>query len=130
MKTAKKKTENSSAMSVERRYSSRHPVDVRVQIRYRKRRFYCAHARNLSTDGMYLDIQAVTLPSGTLVELELDHQGRDWLVPAVVVHQDGRGIGVMFRDPQVDLFRDLTRSKACLMPPQRGLSAREPLAKH
>lgn len=104
-------------MSLERRYSSRHPVDVRVHIRYRKRRFYCAQARNLSSDGMYLDVQSVTLPTGTLVELELDFQGRDRLIPAVVVHHQGSGVGVMFRNTQTRLLRELTRSPSLTTPP-------------
>jgi len=81
-----------------------------VNIRYRKRRFYCARAHNLSADGMYLDVRSVTLPTGTLVELELHTQGLEWLVPAVVVHHHGGGVGVMFREPQTHLFRHILHS--------------------
>lgn len=116
-------------MSVERRYSARHGVDVRVHINYRKRRFYCAQARNLSTDGMYLDVRSVTLPTGTLVELELEHGGREWLLPAVVIHNQGSGIGVMFRDPQPALFEELTRLPAPALPLHGGTQP-EPLHKH
>jgi hypothetical protein len=93
-------------MGVERRYCARYPVDFPVQIRYRKRRFLCGQARDLSADGLYLQVRNLTLPSGTLVELELDLQGKQWLVAAVVVHHHGNGIGVMFRDPQPELFRE------------------------
>jgi hypothetical protein len=96
-------------MSVERRYGERFPVDFRVQIRYRKRRFLCARARDLSTDGLYLEVRNLTLPSGTLIELELDHRGKYRLIPAVVIHHSGPGVGIMFRDPQPELFRDLVQ---------------------
>jgi hypothetical protein len=76
-------------------------------VRYRNRRFYCAVALDLSTDGMYLEVQNVTLPTGTLVELEFDTPGRSWLIPAIVVHHHNCGIGLMFRDRQTDLFQEL-----------------------
>jgi hypothetical protein len=104
-------------VSVERRYSARHPLDLRVDIRYRKRRFYCARARNLSVDGMYLEVQSLTLPTGTLVELEFECQGRQWLVPAIVVHHAGNGVGVMFRDPQAALFKALIQPETAAPPP-------------
>jgi len=113
-------------MSVERRYSARYPVDVAVDIRYRKRRFYSARASNLSTDGMYLQVQSLTLPTGTLVELELECQGRDWLVPAVVVSHNAGGVGVMFRDPQPELFKALTHP-AVMAPPRPLEGVRDPL---
>jgi hypothetical protein len=105
-------------MSVERRYCSRHPVDIRVHIRYRNRRFYSGRARNLSSDGMYLEVRSVTLPTGTLVELELDSGETDRLIPALVVHRDRRGIGVMFRDPQTELLRELARARESVVPPR------------
>lgn len=96
-------------MNVDRRFSARHPIDLKVHIRYRKRRLQCALARNLSAEGMYLDVQSVTLPSGTLVKLELDCDGDELLVPAVVVHRHGTGIGVRFRDPKPELLEALSR---------------------
>jgi hypothetical protein len=96
-------------MNLERRYSAGLPVDLRVHIRYRKRRLHSAHVRNLSTDGMFLDVQSVTLPTGTLVELELelDSGSKDLRIPAMVVHHDGSGIGVMFRHSQPELVETL-----------------------
>lgn len=117
-------------MSVERRYSTRHPLDLQVYIRYRKRRFSCAHASNLSDQGMFLDVRNLTLPTGTLIELELDCLGKKWLIPAIVVHHkdsgqqgSGRqasresGIGVMFRDAQPELCHGLRQGES-LQPPQ------------
>ncbi|MCG6985280.1 MAG: PilZ domain-containing protein [Thiocapsa sp.] len=111
-------------MTVELRYCARHPIDLRVHIRYRNRRFFCARARNLSNDGMFLEVQNLTLPTGTLIELELQALGRDWLIPALVVHHRGSGIGVMFRDPQPALYRGLTQTEAGLQPPPRAAGAK------
>ena len=98
-------------MAVEKRYSFRNPVDIPVHIRYRKRRFFCARATNLSAEGMYLEVQSLTLPTGTLVELELQHRGEDLLLPAVVVYRTDGGIGVGFREAQVDLYTELSRTR-------------------
>ena len=96
-------------MSHERRYSARRSVDLCVHIRYRGRRLHCANARNLSVGGMYLDVRSVTLPNGTLVELELECEGKELLVPAIVVHRGKTGVGVMFRSSQPELFEALCR---------------------
>ncbi|WP_296927220.1 PilZ domain-containing protein [Thiohalocapsa sp.] len=102
-------------MSTERRYSARHRVELPVYIRYGRRPFLGARARDLSVGGMFLSVQSLTLPVGTPIELELSCLGRDWLIPAVVVHGDNAGIGVMFREPQAALFQGLITSAD--MPP-------------
>jgi hypothetical protein len=99
-------------MTVERRYSARHSVSLPVYIRYRKRRFLTARARDLSVGGMFLAVQSLTLPTGTPIELEFRGLGRSWLLPAIVIHGDNSGIGVVFRDPQPELFRGLTQAVA------------------
>ncbi|EXJ13910.1 PilZ domain-containing protein [Imhoffiella purpurea] len=90
-------------MTTEHRYGIRHPGEIQVQIQYRKRRFFSAQGRDISERGMYLGVRNLTLPKGTMVTLEFHEGGRDWLIPAVVSHQDASGIGVQFRDPQPDL---------------------------
>jgi hypothetical protein len=102
-----KKAKRHNVMNPERRDSARLSVDLRVHIRYRKRRLHSAHVRNLSTHGMLLDIQSVTLPTGTLVELELDNGSKELRIPATVIHHEGSGIEVMFRYPQPELFETL-----------------------
>ena len=110
-------------MNVERRCSVRHPIELRVQIRYRRRRLHCALARNLSTTGMYLDVPSVTLPNGTPVELELDEEGMELRIAAMVVHHNGSGIGVMFRGPLPELLADLSRLSHTHCPEARSRSA-------
>ena len=103
-------------MNPERRSCARQPIGFAVQIRYGKRRLHSACGRDLSRDGLYLELRAVTLPEGTPVELEIDALGRQWLVPAVVTHRDSCGIGVSFLDPQPQLVADLTQADALPMP--------------
>lgn len=110
-------------MTIERRYCARHPIDLHVSIRYRRRRFICARACNLSDQGMFLEVRNLTLPTGVLVELELECLGTDWLIPAIVIHHRGSGIGVMFRDPQPVLYHGLTRDSAALPPPPQTAGA-------
>jgi len=105
-------------MSNERRYAARHRVELPVYIRYGRRPFLGAHARDLSAAGMLLSVQSLTLPEGTPIELELSCLGRNWRIPAVVIGGDSTGIGVMFRDPQPELFQGLT--DAADMPPPLG----------
>lgn len=110
-------------MTIERRYCARHPIDLHVSIRYRKRRFICARACNLSDQGMFLEVRNLTLPTGIPVELELACLGKDWLIPAIVIHHRGSGIGVMFRDPQPALYRGLTRDITRQPPPPQAVDA-------
>ena len=92
-------------MTRDRRRSTRHPVDLEVIMRYRQRRFPDAHACDLSANGIYVQTANLTLPVGTLIEIELDHWGRQWSISAVVAHGDARGVGLRFQTPQPELAR-------------------------
>lgn len=115
---------------LERRYSARHPIDLKVQVIYHGRRFLGAQGRNLSNQGLYLEVRHVTLPIGTLVELELECLGKEWLVEAVVVHRRRTGVGLMFREPQPELYQGLSQQEPTMPPPQTlgAVGARLPRA--
>ncbi len=106
-------------MTIEHRYCARHPMTIDVQIRYRKRHFRSAKGRNLSHLGMYLEVRNLTLPTGTMVTLGIHGVTQDWLFPAIVVHRDSSGIGVMFREPQHVLVESLAGSE---VPPPHPFS--------
>jgi hypothetical protein len=91
-------------MTIEHRYCARRPIELKVYIRYRKRRFFCATGRDLSDQGMFLEVRNLTLPTGTMVELDLSALGRDWLIPAIVTHRAESGIGVIFRESRPELL--------------------------
>jgi len=103
-------------MNIEHRYRTRFASDIEVQIQYRNRRFRSARGRNLSDQGMYLEVSNLTLPTGTLVVLEVRDTDREWRLPAVVVHQDSTGIGVMFRDSHPEFLQSNTESLLPSMP--------------
>lgn len=94
-------------MSVERRYSKRYPMDGDVYIRYRKRRVFPARALNCSVQGIYLKTESLSLLTGALVELEIFRDGRQWEVMGVVAHSQQDGIGVMFWQPQPELYESV-----------------------
>lgn len=84
------------------------PLGVRpVQVLYGRRRFRSARVCNLSALGMSLALRNLTLPAGTRVELELE--GSDRPVEAVVVRHAGSETTVVFREPQLALARGSAR---------------------
>lgn len=114
-------------MNPERSPCARHAVGFPVQIRYGKRRLHSAYGHDLSVDGLYLELRAVTLPEGTPVQLEIDALGRQWLVPSVVARRDSCGIGVSFVEPQPELVAGLLQADALPMPPPPYTPVRAPL---
>jgi hypothetical protein len=109
-------------MHDERHDCARHPVELPVYIRYRKRRFLGTRVRDISVDGMSLSVRSLTLPVGTPVELEFRAGGKGWLVPAIVAQSRNSGIELMFREAQAALFEDMTRQLG-EMPPLVGAGA-------
>ena len=94
-------------MPVERRYSKRYPMDGDVYIRYRKQRAFPAKAVNCSMQGMYLKTQSLTLLTGALVELEIYRDGNFWEIMGIVTHTEDEGVGIMFWQPQPDLYESV-----------------------
>jgi len=109
-------------MDQERRDSAQHPIDLPVYIRYGGRPFQGVCAVQVSVGGMVLSVHALTLPVGTPIELEFVSLGREWLIPAVVEHGDNSGVGVLFREPQPELFQGM--SSGAVMPPPALADAR------
>jgi hypothetical protein len=105
-----------------RQDGARHPVDLPVYIRYRKRRFLGTRVHDISVDGMSLSVRSLTLPIGTPVELEFRAGGKGWLVQAIVAQGNNSGIDLMFRESQTALFADMTRQLG-EMPPLVGAGA-------
>ncbi|MEJ2691886.1 MAG: PilZ domain-containing protein [Candidatus Thiodiazotropha sp.] len=91
-------------MSVERRYSKRHPMDGDVYIRYRKQRAFPARSVDCSMQGITLKTESLTLLTGALVELEIFLNGRLWEVMGIVCYTQADVIGVMFWQPQPELY--------------------------
>lgn len=101
-------------------------IALPVYIRYGRRPFLNATARELSVDGMLLSVQALTLPSGTPVELELRCLGVRWLLQASVSQGGSGGIRVLFDEPQPELLAAALQQQAIASPHQ----APSPAAAH
>ncbi|MEJ2612381.1 MAG: PilZ domain-containing protein [Candidatus Thiodiazotropha sp.] len=91
-------------MPVERRYSKRYPIDGDVYIRYRKQRLLPAKGENCSVQGIFLRTESLTMLTGALVEVEIFRDGRQWSMMGVVTHTQTDGVGVMFWNPQPELY--------------------------
>jgi hypothetical protein len=115
-------------MLPERRCCERHPIGVQVQIRYGRRRFCSAYGRNLSVAGIWVEVHALTLPVGTLVELEFEVQGQPCLVSARVVQSETTGIGMVFAKPQPGLVANL--AQVADLPPAFPQTIRPTLSLH
>lgn len=124
-------------MTAERRHCPRHPLSLHVQVLYGKRRFCSARVRSLTPQGMSLTLRNLTLPPGTLVELGLEGLGREWLVEALVVRSTGSDVGLVFREPQPDLYQTLLKAGSAGVPdaeiavsPLLSRAERPQLARH
>ena len=115
-------------MTIETRHQQRVRLSFDVPIIYRGRLFQ-AGARNLSSEGMFLRTGALTLPRGTLIEMEFRLGVQKWLIAGLVVRQSPSGIGIMFRSPQVALFK-LASDIAAVQPlqPEPAAPLQPPLA--
>lgn len=83
---------------MERRVLPRNTVSTTVYLSIRGRRSYRCRAKNLSAMGVYLEIKALGLPAGTVVNLtfavSLGKVVRLHKKKAVVAHVDDIGAGL------------------------------------
>jgi len=91
-------------MAIEKRYENRIPVSGDVYIRYRRGRVFQAKAVDCSANGMCLSTRNLSLPKGSLVELEIVIDGNSWHAKGVVVHAEIECLGIMFTKPQPVLY--------------------------
>ncbi|WP_052761181.1 hypothetical protein [Sedimenticola thiotaurini] len=74
-----------------------------AQIGYHGRTF-SATLGSLTTDGALLETHALTLPVGMEVDLSLTLGRTSWQIKAVITHTTPHEIGVLFRQPQQQLY--------------------------
>jgi len=86
---------------MERRLLQRNRVSTTVYLTVRGGRLYRCRARNLSAMGVYLEINALGLPPGTVVNLifavSLGQVTRLHRKKAVLAHVSEDGVGLMMR---------------------------------
>ena len=75
-------------MSIEHRWSSRKAINLDVNLYYPPIGIINGKTRNISLEGMFVDIQGIHIPTQARLEICL---------PAYVVHSDESGIGLMLQ---------------------------------
>ncbi|MCF6283118.1 MAG: PilZ domain-containing protein [Candidatus Polarisedimenticolaceae bacterium] len=106
-------------MAVQKRYQARLKINKEIHLIYRKRAF-TAYAVNLSSEGMGLQVEALSIPTGMFLELDFHIGDKHWQIPAVVTHSSTRELGVMFLSKQDLLYTSLL-SDHCRPAPQAQL---------
>lgn len=97
---------------MEHRYSERIAVTLPVDVYYQGNPPINAQVRNLAREGMFIDLAGETLPRGCLLRLVFkipDQDTQAFRVPAMVIHNNHGGIGVMFQIIPARLEKALDR---------------------
>ncbi len=79
---------------MEHRYQKRIPLCLDVMVLAGDCLKLRARSRDISTEGMFIELVGERVPINTVVDIEHSYLG---CLPGLVVHTEGRGIGVMFR---------------------------------
>ena len=79
---------------MEHRYQKRTPLCLDVMVLVGDSLKLRARSRDISTEGMFIELLGQCVPINTAVDIESSYLG---CLPGLVVHAEGRGIGVMFR---------------------------------
>ena len=90
-------------MAIEKRHHQRVDLEFNAQLVYRRRGFP-VRVKNLSTEGIFMETGALTIPTGTLVDMEFGLADHSWQISGLVVHRCPEGVGVMFRMDQPELL--------------------------
>ena len=88
-------------MSIEHRWSSRKAIDLDVNLYYPPVGIVNGKTRNISLEGMFVDIKGVHIPAQARLEIcfsaETCGKSTEHRLPAYVVHSDASGIGLMLQ---------------------------------
>jgi hypothetical protein len=83
----------------------RFPVATHVELWFNDRPLFICLGRNLSVEGMLLEVTDTILPIGDQIMLQLHTKNRVWSIPSKVVHSNANCMGIMFLEPQSELYR-------------------------
>lgn len=105
---------------MEHRRGQRLPCDISAVVAYRSLGLVSGKARNISTDGMYLESGPIVVPKNSLVSVHFRLNGRSardrFETDAMVVWVGAGGMGLMFSDPSPDLVRAVEAMNATVQP--------------
>jgi hypothetical protein len=88
-------------MGIEHRWSSRKNININVSLYYPPVGMINGTTRNISLEGMFVDLQGVTIPPLARLEICFSAESRgqnvEHRLPAYVVHGDDAGVGLMLQ---------------------------------
>lgn len=88
-------------MGIEHRWSSRRKIDLEVNLHYPPVGTINGKTRNISLEGMYVDLKGVHIPPQARLEISFTAEicGRpvEHRLPAYVVHSREDGVGLMLQ---------------------------------
>ncbi|MEE9422788.1 MAG: PilZ domain-containing protein [Gammaproteobacteria bacterium] len=88
-------------MNVEHRWSNRKDLTLDVDLYYPPLGTLNGKTRNISLEGMYIELEGVHIPAQSRLEIAFTSKARgtttEHRLPAYVVHEDKDGIGLMLQ---------------------------------
>ena len=88
-------------MGVEHRWSSRKEINIDVNLYYPPVGMINGKTRNISLEGMFVDVEDANIPDQARLEIcftaETRGETTEHRLPAYVVHGNNRGIGLMLQ---------------------------------
>ncbi len=84
-----------------KRWNSRKPVQLDLVINYPAIGLLRGKASNISHDGMFIETAVASLSHYSDIEITLNMPSLSEFpiqIPAIVIHNSGKGIGIMFRN--------------------------------
>ncbi len=88
-------------MGVEHRWSSRKEINIDVNLYYPPVGMINGKTRNISLEGMFVDVEDANIPAQARLEIcfiaETRGETTEHRLPAYVVHGNNRGIGLMLQ---------------------------------
>jgi len=88
-------------MGIEHRWSSRRKIDLDVNLHYPPVGTINGKTRNISLEGMYVDLKGVRIPPQARLEISFTAETRgrpiEHRLPAYVVHSRDGGVGLMLQ---------------------------------
>jgi hypothetical protein len=103
-------------MTIERRHSPRIETGIEAQILHRGRCFF-TRVTNLSREGLFLQTDALTIPPGMFIDISLNVGSNHWQMSGLVIWSSAKGIGVVFRISQPELYEAALASRDHLTQP-------------
>ena len=109
-----------SNMNTSSRMRNRPRIYFPVEIEFDDRIKTLAVARNISPEGMLLEIDCECPPNNQNIWLTCRLKDQRWRIQANVINATSRGLGIKFREPQPSLVRTLCAALPKLTQPIAG----------